>query len=283
MLEKRCAGPGCYNYIKYKAEWSNPPQYCDTCKNKEFEKACSTYGCDRKIKYKLFYKDIPDKCGRCKKELERGSTPRSCDTCGNLMFVQRGKNYTTCRDCNERKQVEQHEALRRSVQGQRISTYASSMDQFARGLVSYINSSDDVFFVELGGEARKAWKMPPMVRGATVDGGFDRGGLSYTFPTIDMWENGNATSIKSIDLGAQSYRSTNALDRQIAHYIDQLAAYGGESRRDPNINKEAIVERTLILVVPLMGARDYQLGYLYTLRNGYARSKRVRLVVFVVD
>ncbi|MDQ5951206.1 MAG: hypothetical protein QG639_483 [Patescibacteria group bacterium] len=199
------------------------------------------------------------------------------------MFVQRGKNYTTCRDCNERKQVEQHEALRRSVQGQRISTYASSMDQFARGLVSYINSSDDVFFVELGGEARKAWKMPPMVRGATVDGGFDRGGLSYTFPTIDMWENGNATSIKSIDLGAQSYRSTNALDRQIAHYIDQLAAYGGESRRDPNINKEAIVERTLILVVPLMGARDYQLGYLYTLRNGYARSKRVRLVVFVVD
>jgi hypothetical protein len=276
--------------IKYKAEWSNPPQYCDTCKNKEFEKSCSTYGCDRTIKYKLFYKDIPDKCGRCKKELERGSTPRQCDTCRKLMFVQPGKNYTTCRDCNEikraeqdKKQVEQHEALRRSVQGRRISAYASSIGQFAQSLVSYITSSDDVFFVELSGEARKSWKMPPMVRGATVDGGFDRGGLSYTFPTIDIWENGNATSIKSIDLGAQSYRNINALDRQIAHYIDQLASYTGESKRTPSIASEKILERTLILVVPLMGAKEYQLGHLYTLRNGYARTKQVHVVIFVVD
>lgn len=121
-----------------------------------------------------------------------------------------------------------------------------------------------------------------------MDSGFDRGNLPYNFPTIDMWDekSGEATSIKSIDLGAQTYRNLNAMDGQIKRYIDELASYTGNvgTGRKPEIRTEQIRSKTLILVAPLITARDYQLNYLYSLPQGhYAHKKEVRVVVFIVD
>jgi len=286
--EKSCPGaPGqyCGNTIKYRIDWSNIPTHCDSCRNREFEKKCSINGCDRIITYKLSYTNVRDVCGRCFKEMERGRQPKVCPKCHKVMFVAPGKDYPVCMDCSLAEQMEKHEALRKSVQGRRISGSASSLDQFARTLVQYLHYSDDIYFVELGGSARDEWKQPPMKRGERVDGGFDRGSLPYNFPVIDLWTNGDATSIKSLDLGAASYRNLNTLDRQIAGYIDDMAGYQGnrDPRWKPIIDPSEIKERTLLLVVPLIGARDYQLSYLYTIGNGYAQRKGVRVIVFIVD
>lgn len=292
-LEKYCPGASgqgyCGNTIRYKSNWSDPPQYCDTCKNKEFEKLCanSSYGCDRKIKYKVFWKDIPNKCGRCKKEEERGSYPRKCDSCGGIMFVGAGKAYTTCFDCNQRKQAEQHKARRHNVPGRSINVYANTPTELTHALLHYVNSSDDIFFVELGGMLREMWKLPPKERGKLADQAANRGNLTYNFPVIDEFtEQGEITSVKSLDLSAKSYKSINDLDRKLSYYIDQLSKYEGTQKGGwggVDIPKDRIKSRSLLLIVPLMGSSDQQLSYLYTLHHGYARNKNVRLIVFVVD
>ncbi len=277
--EKTCLG--CSRTIKYNTDWSDVPNYCKDCGNKELEKPCSIRGCDRKVKYKPTWKNIPDKCGRCHKETEAGNTPRLCDNCQKVMFNRPGKNFTKCRDCNQDEQYDKHQALRRAISGRHISAHASSIGQFAQGLMSYVNSSDDMYFVELGGPARETWRMPPLKRGEQVDRGFDRGNLPFNFPTIDLWEesSGEVTSIKSIDLGAKTYHSTNTLDRQIAHYIDQLAAYQG----DKVVDRNKLKRKVLLLVAPLIGARDYQINYLASIGHGYARDRGVQVVVFIVD
>jgi len=289
--EKRCpGGPGitCGNIIYFRTDRPEP-KYCDECLGRDYEKKCSIPGCDHVIKYKLTYTKVHDVCGRCFKEKERGSESRLCDKCGNLMWVAKGKNFTTCRDCHQAEQSEKHEALRRSVIGKRLEIYASSIDSFAQSLPSYLASSSDTNLVLLNGSARQEWKMPPLKRGERVDGGFDRGNLAYNFPTIDLWDvkTGEATSIKSIDLGTQTYRNLNAMDRQIAGYIDELAKYKGTDGKPwgkVNIDPQEIKSRTLILVAPLITARDYQLNFLYSLpHNRYALEKEVHVVVFIVD
>ncbi len=215
------------------------------------------------------------------------------------MFVANGKPFTTCRDCNQAEQAEKHESLRRSVVGSHINAYASSIPSFAQSLPR-LSRLDDVILVLLDGAARQEWKMPPLKRGERVDGGFDRGNLPYNFPTIDMWDEkyGEAISIKSIDLGAQTYRSINTLDRQIARYVCELANYDGNegTRWQPEIKTGETKKRTLILVAPLITARDYQLNYLYSVNDAFFGRKdickdsdkkfveaKVRVVVFIVD
>jgi len=238
---------------------------------------------------------VRDKCGRCFKEEERGNKPRLCSKCNKLMFVAPGKDYTVCRDCNESEKVAKHEALRRSVPGPRIIASASSLDEYVRTLVRYIDSADQVYFVDLDGAARKEWKLPPMKRGAQIDGGFDRGSLVFNFPHIDLWTNGDATSIKSIDLGARAYQTINSLDRLIGHYIDDLAGYTGTSENGwggTTIREKQIKTLTLLLVVTLISASNEQLNYLYSLGQSYyaeeklAKLKReikMRIIVFIID
>lgn len=289
-LDKPCPGaPGhtCGNPILYRANWTNIPKYCEECSNREFEKKCLIKGCDHTIRYKLHYRDVADFCRRCEREMARGKSPELCERCHTLMFVPDGKKFKVCLDCHTEEQVEKHEALRQSVRGSHLSLYASSTRSLAQALLGYAHSSDDVYFVPLEGSARREWKLPPMKRGELVDGGFDRGNLPYNFPTIDAWDErtGEVISVKSIDLGAQSYRSINALDRRIAEYIDQLAHYQGTGQRKSatEIADEQIKSRTLLLVAPLISARDYQLNYLYGVGDGYARRKGVKVVVFIVD
>ena len=302
-LDKPCPGaPGhtCGNPILYRANWTNIPKYCEECSNREFEKKCLIKGCDHTIRYKLHYRDVADFCRRCEREMARGKNPEQCERCNNLMFVPNGKKFKVCLDCHTEEQVEKHEALRQSVRGSRLSLYASSTDYIAQALMGYANSSDDVNLVLLDGAARQEWRMPPMKRGERVDGGFDRGDLPYNFPTIDAWDErtGEVISVKSIDLGAQSYRNLNAIDRQIARYVCELANYDGNegTRWQPEIKAGETKKRTLILVAPLITARDYQLNYLYSVNDAFAgredickdRDRKpikvnVRVVVYIVD
>ena len=47
--------------------------------------------------------------------------------------------------------------------------------------------------------------------------------ISYNFPVIDRFNNGLATSIKSLDLGAKSYQNLTTLPRTVEEYVNKLA------------------------------------------------------------
>lgn len=63
---------------------------------------------------------------------------------------------------------------------------------------------------------QSVWQMRPFERGVAIENMLGRSPqLAQNFPVIDRWNNGVATSIKSIDLMAKSYQNTGTLTRTI--------------------------------------------------------------------
>lgn len=74
--------------------------------------------------------------------------------------------------------------------------------------------------------------------------------LPRNFPVIDGWENGVATSIKSIDLNAATYQNGMGLTYRLNRYIDSLAAFEGDTMGDIVIRNSEISGRVLSIAVP---------------------------------
>jgi hypothetical protein len=55
------------------------------------------------------------------------------------------------------------------------------------------------------------------------------GNLPAGFPVVDAFQNGVATSMKSIDLSAGSYQSAQTLSSQLNGYVDALAGWEGQT------------------------------------------------------
>jgi len=64
----------CGNTIDYRYDWSNIPEYCQSCRQPKYS-ACK--GCGRLIEYKVYWSSIPEYCRECKEW-----KIKSCKGCG---------------------------------------------------------------------------------------------------------------------------------------------------------------------------------------------------------
>ncbi len=74
--------------------------------------------------------------------------------------------------------------------------------------------------------------------------------LHPNFRAIDRFEDGIATSIKSIDLNAKSYQNWRTLDRKLAGDLEALANFNGDRYAGVEILPSQIKGRRLELVIP---------------------------------
>jgi hypothetical protein len=179
-----------------------------------------------------------------------------------------------------------------------ISVNASNQEEFVREFLSYAWHTqwgrEDIFFVDLKSKGRAAFGLPPFERGVLIDGGFDRGGLVFNFPVIDGRDEktGEVSSVKSYDLSAKRYQSINSLNSTIYNDARELSEYQGTSPKGYGgipIDPSEIKSRILLVVVPLLGATDDQLNYLYTVAStnpnpfDFPKKRSVDIMIFVVD
>ncbi|MFJ6194802.1 pre-peptidase C-terminal domain-containing protein [Micromonospora sp. NPDC092111] len=68
------------------------------------------------------------------------------------------------------------------------------------------------------------WKLNQFERGLAIEAKLG-GNLPRSFPTIDRFANGTATSIKSVDLTAKSYQSAGQLTSRLQGYVDKAAGF----------------------------------------------------------
>src|SRR5690606_24931579 len=105
--------------------------------------------------------------------------------------------------------------------------------------------------------------------------------LAQNFPVIDRFQNGVATSIKSLDLGAKSYENINTLTTRVRGYVNTLAnwpgvpAWGGVS-----ISPNSITAREVLLAIP-PGASQAQQNALLQLQQ-WAATQGVTLNVVII-
>ena len=80
-------------------------------------------------------------------------------------------------------------------------------------------------------------------------GGAFGGALPRTFPVIDRFLNGVATSTKSLDLGAKSYQNIGRLSSVLRGYVNKLASFKGARLGDTFVAGKDITSRVLELVI----------------------------------
>ncbi len=139
-----------------------------------------------------------------------------------------------------------------------------------------------------GALATSVWDLDTLLRGAMLRGTVveNRIGRSpalvQNFPVIDRWENGIATSIKSINLHARRYRTNSRLRSQVRGFIDEMAAYRGQPIPIGGIviRPHQIRGRAVDLAIPL-GGTQAQLDELVLLQ-AYARSRTNPVILNII-
>ncbi len=115
---------------------------------------------------------------------------------------------------------------------------------------------------------QSVWRLDPLRRGQEIERLLGRSPqLSQNFPVIDRFENGVATSIKSVDLGAKSYQNIGTLTNTVRGYVSELANWQGvRSWGNFGIGPNDIRARELLLAIP-SGATEAQMAALRALQQ----------------
>lgn len=128
-------------------------------------------------------------------------------------------------------------------------------------------------------DPRYVWNLGPTTRGRIIEAALGHN-LPSTFRVIDRFsDDGLATSIKSIDLGAITYHRPQTLERRLRGLIDQVAGFRGYAHPGRIVREAQITGRALDLVVPHIGTAAQQ--RVIDRATAYARSRGVVLNVIV--
>jgi hypothetical protein len=122
------------------------------------------------------------------------------------------------------------------------------------------------------GESISVWGLPALERGRVLERQLGAN-LPENFPTIDRFQNGVVTSIKSLDLTARTYQRLATLTSTVRGYIDKVASYQGQPRPWGGIQiaPTEITGRAVDLAIPACGATQAQLDTLAALQQYAAR------------
>jgi len=122
------------------------------------------------------------------------------------------------------------------------------------------------------------WSLGPSPRGFAIEEALG-GNLPRSFPTIDSFANGTATSIKSIDLTASSYQSAGRLTSRLNGYVDGVAGFDGAVFDGVRIAPGATTARELIVAVqPGVASSAQQAALAEIVRYGASNGVTVRVV-----
>jgi len=121
------------------------------------------------------------------------------------------------------------------------------------------------------------WTLSPFERGVAIENQLGHN-LPRNFPVIDRFENGVATSIKSMDLSATTYQSIPAMERTLTGYIDKVAAFNGRTWAGVTVNN--VSSRSLELAIPVARSVAQQGALVRAVR--YAHSVGVNMRVITI-
>jgi hypothetical protein len=93
------------------------------------------------------------------------------------------------------------------------------------------------------------WALGWGARGLAIEARLG-GNLPAAFPTIDRFAGGVATSIKSMDLNAATYKTAANVSGTIDKYVANLAKFNGAKFSGVEIKSGQITGRQLLLAVP---------------------------------
>ena len=129
---------------------------------------------------------------------------------------------------------------------------------------------------QAGAQQSGVWDSPPVLRGEIIERQLGQN-LPGNYPVIDRFNNGIATSIKSMNLSDKTYLNARAITRVGGGYVDDVVAFQGRNWAGVNIRQSDIIGRGLDLAVP-KGASQAQSTALKALVE-YGKGKGVTVKI----
>jgi hypothetical protein len=119
--------------------------------------------------------------------------------------------------------------------------------------------------------------LPPTARGGAIEQMLGAN-LPRTFPVIDRFLNGVATSIKSLDLRAVSHLDPTKLERTLMGHVDKVAGFGGGRLAGASVEAGQIAGRALEVAVP-NGTMNAAQQAVFTRVTAAAAARGVQVIV----
>lgn len=128
-----------------------------------------------------------------------------------------------------------------------------------------------------------AYRLNPFARGNLIESilaGVSGGALPRTFPVIDRFLNGVATSVKSLDLAAKTYQNVGNLTSRLQGFVNKLAGFQFGQVGNAVVRGRDITSRVLEIVIQQKSLTEEQAIAIRNL-GGYAAQNGVTIRVIV--
>jgi hypothetical protein len=134
------------------------------------------------------------------------------------------------------------------VQGVQAGVYAYNGDKMAAAG----SAGEATMRILLGAlvlRGRGVWDLGPGQRGVSIEKRLGQN-LPQNYPVLDKFKDGVATSIKSLDLAAESYQDAKTLEQVGRDYVNKIADFKGRKWAGAEVKSKDIQSRVLEIAVP---------------------------------
>ena len=158
----------------------------------------------------------------------------------------------------------------------RVGKIVSSLEKYTAKSISTTKLTNDIIYV-----GDNLWTKGAFKRGQIIDKALGNN-LGYNFPVVDKLNDRTITSIKSMDLTANTYQTGRGIYNALVKNIDDLEAFEKRSWRHTTINIDDYDYKQLEVAIPKITiSKDQKNGLEQAVK--YAKSKNINVKITVVE
>ena len=158
----------------------------------------------------------------------------------------------------------------------RVGKIVSSLEKYTAKSISTTKLSNDIVYI-----GDSLWEKGAFKRGQIIDKALGNS-LGYNFPVIDKLNGRTITSIKSMDLTADTYQTGRGIYNTLVKNIDTLDRFTERAWQGTVVSKEVYDYKELEVAIPKIKiSQDQKRGLDEAIQ--YAKSKNIRIKITIIE
>lgn len=158
----------------------------------------------------------------------------------------------------------------------RVGKIVSSLEKYTAKSISTTKLSNDIVYI-----GDSLWEKGAFKRGEIIDKALGNN-LGYNFPVVDKLNDRTITSIKSMDLTANTYQTGRGIYNALVKNIDTLDNFAGRRWHGTIVSKKIYDKKELEIAIPKVKiSQDQKRGLDEAIQ--YAKTKNIRVKITIIE
>ena len=158
----------------------------------------------------------------------------------------------------------------------RVGKIVSSLEKYTAKSISTTKLTNDIVYI-----GDSLWEKGAFKRGQIIDKALGNN-LGYNFPVVDKLNGRTITSIKSMDLTADTYQTGRGIYNALVKNIDTLDNFAGRRWHGTIVSKKIYDKKELEIAIPKVKiSQDQKRGLDEAIQ--YAKTKNIRVKITIIE